>query len=440
MTNRRIAMKLPAIIGLLFGVACLCCAPQLLLADQGVSTKGDETHYQIDQLQRSIEKLEETIQRQAQILQAQQRQLEEFKRELASQKELPIAPSVQAPPQTRPGLQAFNPEIGMLADMTAQISESTADSEGNDKISVREMELIMGHPVDPYSRFDSTITFSDFESPTVEEAYITHWGLPWELKARIGRMRPKIGKANAIHRDQLETVDEPLVIQRYLGVEGMPRTSVEFSKLFELPWGPITEEVTLGVMEGGVGEGGTIFGGTRRRPSLYAHLKNFWDLSDETNFELGGTYMLGSKDSDTKPEVNAVGIDTTLVHHVTPNNKLKWQTEFYWQDRDESFSVSDGVRTEFKDNPWGLYSLLDYRLSPRWGIGTRFDYVEPVDAALTNARDADVAVSGYLTLYQSEFARWRLQYQHVEHAARRNDERVFLQGTVAIGVHKHQLQ
>ncbi|MBI1976315.1 MAG: hypothetical protein HYS56_02265, partial [Candidatus Omnitrophica bacterium] len=356
----------------------------------------------------------------------------------------PVQPSVPVtvPAPTKPGLQVFNPEIGMLADVTANLSESTSDAEGNDKINLRELELIIGHPVDPYSRFDSTITFSDFESPSIEEAYITHWGLPWEMKGKIGRIRPKIGKASAVHRDQLETTDDPLVVQSYLGAEGLSRSAVEVSKLFELPWGSSTHEFTTGIMEGGVGEGGTLFSTTRRRPSFYSHLKNYWDLSDETNFELGGTYLLGSKDSDTKPEVNAIGLDTTLVHYVTPTNKLKWQNELYWQDRDESFSVDADTskRTEFKNNPWGVYSLLDYRLSPRLGIGTRFDYVEPVDAVLTNARDADIGVTGYLTLYQSEFARWRVQYQHVEYAARKNDERVFLQGTVAIGVHKHQLQ
>ncbi len=435
-------MKLPSIIALLFGAACVCCAPQLLLADQGVSGKEDESNYQLQQLQQSIEQLQKTIQQQAKLLETQQHQLDELKQEVTAKKELPVqpaAPTTAAAP-IKAGLQAFNPEIGMLADIVARTSESTADSEGNDKISLRELELIIGHPVDPYCRFDSTITFSDFEAVSVEEAYITHWGLPWEMKGKIGRIRPKIGKASAVHRDQLETSDDPLVVQNYLGAEGLSRTGLEVSKLFELPWGSSTHEITAGIMEGGVGEGGTLFGTTRRQPSFYSHLKNSWDISDETNFELGGTYLLGSKDSDVRPEVTAIGVDTTLVHYVTPTNKLKWQNELYWQDRKESFSIQNGVRSEFKNNPLGLYSLLDYRLSPRFGVGTRFDFVEPVDAALTNARDADIGVTGYFTLYQSEFARWRVQYQHVEYAARKNDERVFLQGTVAIGVHKHQLQ
>lgn len=335
-------------------------------------------------------------------------------------------------------LSAFNPEIGALADIVGQLSESSADGEGNDKLSAREFELVVGHPIDPYSRLDVTVDLSDFEAVELEEAYITHWGLPGELRARFGRIRPKIGKINPIHRDSIETVDEPLVIQRYLGAEGLSRTGLELSGFLPVPWARLSHEVIAGVMEGGIGEGASLFGSTRRRPSFSTRLKNFWDISDTSNFEFGLTHLVGSKDADARLEVNAWGFDTTLLHYVTPTNKLKWQSELYLQDRDESVT-EEGIA--FAENPWGFYSLLDYRLSPRFGIGGRFDYVEPVDLnQATRARHADTAWSGSLTFYQSEFARFRLQYRHTNFAAGGDDNTVFLQGTVAIGVHKHQLQ
>jgi hypothetical protein len=45
-----------------------------------------------------------------------------------------------------------------------------------------------------------------------------------------------------------------------------------------------------------------------------------------------------------------------------------------------------------------------------------------------------------ITFYQSEFARWRLQYQRADLADGTDDNRFFLQGTFAIGVHKHMIQ
>ncbi|MBI2495760.1 MAG: hypothetical protein HYW10_04255 [Candidatus Omnitrophica bacterium] len=417
-------------------LVCLLC-PQIVWAepsDQAFAALQAE----VQRLTTVVQQLNQTVQAQAERI----RDLERQPPQLAQVGPTQAATSTGLQQQARASLSAFNPEIGMLADVLGQLSESSADTEGNDKLSVRELELVLGHPIDPYSRLDTTITFSDFEEPVVEEAYITHWGLPGEIKARLGRMRPKIGKASAIHRDSLETVDEPLVVTNYLGAEGLSRTGLELSGFLPLPWTAVVHELTAGVMEGGIGEGGALFGSTRRRPSFYAHLKNFWDISETSNLELGATYLVGSKDADARWEVNALGLDATFVHYVTPTNKLKWQNELYLQDRDEAFSIDeDGARTSFHENPWGLYSLVDYRFNPRFGFGGRFDYVEPVEAAPVRlARHADTAWSGHLTFHQSEFARWRLQFRHTNFASGGDDNSVFLQGTVASGVHKHQLQ
>lgn len=194
----------------------------------------------------------------------------------------PVRPSspVTAPmgPERRIG-QTLNPDIGLVVDMVGSFTESDEDEEGNDRLSVREMDLTVGHDIDPYARFDSTITFSDFEDVAVEEAYVTFWNLPWELQARAGRMRPKIGKATAVHRDELDTVDEPLVVQRYLGLEGLFLTGVEASRFLPQFADPLSQELTLGVLEGGIGEDGSMFGEMRRHPTYFTHLKNSWDAS-----------------------------------------------------------------------------------------------------------------------------------------------------------------
>ena len=194
------------------------------------------------------------------------------------------------------------PEIGVVADVTGSLSESKEDEEGNDRFSVREIELVLGHDIDPYCRLDATITFSDFEDADIEEAYVSYWDLPWELKGRIGRFRPKIGKVSAVHRDSLDTADEPLVVQSYLGAEGLFRTGLELSGFTPFSSDSFTQQLTSGIIEGGVGEGGDLFGESTRRPSLYGHLSNFFEISDSSNFELGNTYLLGSNDKNSELE------------------------------------------------------------------------------------------------------------------------------------------
>jgi hypothetical protein len=354
----------------------------------------------LDRVVRQLEQLNEVVRN-------QQKRIEQLENEnsILKSKQQGVAGSTpstvqnlemrSSPPSTRggerrstapsTGLSGFNPEIGVVADLTAVLTESEEDFEGNDKLSVREIEFVFGHDIDPYSRFDTTITFSDFESPAIEDAYISHWGLPYELRARIGRMRPKLGKANALHRDQLDTVDEPFVVQEYLGIEGLYRTGIELSSFLPTSGDTFTQELVLGVMEGGIGEEGTLFGETRRRPSFYSRITSFWEVSDDDSLDLGLTYMLGSADSDSSYEVNAFGVDLTFIHRLpAANDRLKFQSELFYQERDQAALMTAGhgghgeeeehVEDEeedhseqlieelpFDSNPFGLYVLGDYR-------------------------------------------------------------------------------
>lgn len=339
------------------------------------------------------------------------------------------------------GRLANLPDIGLVGDIVGTTSKTLDDDEGNDRISVREVELVLGSDVDPYSRFDATITFSDLESPDVEEAYATYWGLPGEVKARIGRVHQRIGKASAMHRDSLDTVDEPLVVQQYLGAEGLFRTGIDFSGF--LPWEgeEYVQQLTVGMMEGGVGEGGQLLADDPSRPSFYTHLSNYWDLSEVSNFELGGTYLLGSGAKDDYSAVNTFGIDATYNRHLNSMGKFKLQSEIFLTDRsDSSGENSDDEPVMFDRNAFGFYTLADYRLNKRWGFGGRYDLVEPIELDEESERSRDQALSGYLTFFQSEYARWRFQYQYAELVDGQDDNRFFVQSTFAIGSHKHQLQ
>ncbi len=339
----------------------------------------------------------------------------------------------------------FNPDIGVMGDVVLKLDSPKEDTEGADRISVREIEILFGANVDPYSRFDSTIAFSDFEEAELEEMYLTRYELPWNVTGRVGKFRPKIGKTNAPHRDSLETVDEPLVIQRYFGLEGLSKSGADLTKILLFPT-PMTHELNLGILEGGNGEDGTAFGESRRRPTLFGHLKNYLNISDMTGLELGGTYLAGSKDADSNFEVQIYGLDTTLIHRLDPNRYLKLQGELFYMNREES-----ELRTEDEDTGeilfhdldgtlYGGFGLLHFRFHPQWSTGFRFDTVELVDNPLENPDKADVGYTGYLTFYQTEFSRWRVQFSHIDLADGREDSQVMFQGTFIIGAHKDKLQ
>ncbi len=413
----------------LIAVLCVCC----LLPAQKAGAEPAAYEAQLQFLVSRVEQLTQTVQDLKLTVDSQRREIDFLKsaREIPAQAQnTASSPSIMSVPKPS---GRFAPEIGAVADTVLKLDSPKTDTGGSDRVSVREIELVLGSNVDPWSRFDATIAFNEDSTAELEEAYLTRFELPFDLMARIGRFKPRIGKVLPVHRDSLDTVDDPLVIQRYFGPEGMNKSGVDVTKLLDIP-SPMVHQVTFGVLEGGNGEGGTAFGSTKRRPTIYGHLKNYLDITDVTNLELGISDAIGSRDQDARFEVNVLGLDATLIHQLNANQTLKFQGEVFNLDRKESlFQDVDG-------NLWGVYGLVDFRINSQWAAGFRFDSAELVDNPITNPHKADVGYTGYLTFYQSEFARWRLQLNHIDLAVGDDDNQFLVQGTFAIGEHKHKLQ
>jgi hypothetical protein len=413
-------------------ILCVCC----LISKLSHASDTGSLESQLRELSQIVKELKLTVEN-------QQREIAALK----GQTPPPLIASTGTPPIATRAIQGrWNPDIGAIADTVLKLDTPRGDAEGADRISVRELELVLGSAVDPYSRLDATISFSDFEEASLEEAYYTHFGLPWDITARLGRFKPGIGKALPVHRDSLDTIDEPLVIQRYFGLEGYNKSGVDIKKTLDLPWASI-HQISLGILEGGNGEDGTLFGETRRRPTIYSHLKNYFDVNDTAGLELGASYLAGSKDPDTSFEVNVLGLDGTLIHRWADQRHLKLQGEAFHVSRKESFierenEAAGEIFFEDLDNNrhlWGGYAILDFRFDPRWAAGFRFDDVQIVDNPIENPDSRDAGYTGYLTFYQSEFARWRAQFTHLDLANGQDDNQVMIQGTFSIGEHKHKL-
>jgi hypothetical protein len=395
----------------------------------------------LSDLRAQVNELKNTVQKLSALVEAQQQKIDQLTAPVPAATAAPAVPAAASLPASSGGvlrgLTPYIPDIGVVADVVGSSTQTHKNEDGNDTISLRELELVFGHDIDPYSRFDATISFSDHDSPEVEEAYASFWSLPGDLKGRVGRFRPRIGRAAASHRDILETVDEPLVVQRYFGAEGYWRSGAELSGFTPLSTDTIAQQFAVGVLQG---SGAEMFGPDDHIPTFYAHLGNSADFGDSASADLGLSWLTGSSDSDGGYEVNTFGLDSTLSYFVTPIQKLKFQSEWYLQNRSENtFERDSNVRVPGRSNPWGMYALFDYRLSELWATGVRFDYVEPIEE-LQSSRNADTAAAVYLTFFQSEFARWRFQYEHAWLAEGNDDNRFYLQGTFAIGTHKHQLQ
>lgn len=252
-------------------------------------------------------------------------------------------------------------------------------------------------------------------------------------------MKPKVGKILTLHRDSIDTVDLPLVVAKYFGVEGYNKAGADFTRGFDWNW-PLPQEVTFGILEGGNGEEGSLFGASRRRPTIYSHFETYLDLNESTGFEFGFSHLAGSKDADPSLETQVIGLDTTLIHHFNPNQHLKLQSEAFFVHRQETnLDPDESSDLRVNDSPWGIYGLLDFRFAPQWATGFRYDFVELIDSTIGSPDDSEEGFTTYLTFYQSEYARWRAQFSHFDRTDGTDDNQVLLQGTFAIGEHKHKI-
>lgn len=415
---------------------CLLCVVPKADAAEAVNFES-----QMQALSAQVGQLSQVVQDLKLTVENQNNEIRELKGQRAVSTPSVVAPSATPSPSA---VKRVLPEIGVIADIVARTDSPTTDGEGADKVQVRELELILGGAVDPWTRFDSTIAVTEDEGTELEEAYMTRYGLPLDLTLRAGRLKPRVGKALPVHRDSLDTVDEPLVIQRYFGLEGMAKTGADIKRPLELPWA-MTHDVVFGVLEGGNGEEGTLFGETRRRPTLYTNVKNYLDISDVTGLEIGLSHLAGSRDADSEFEVHVLGLDGTLIHHFNANQRLKLQGEVYNVNRTDTRNeilddaTQEIVAMDLDGNIYGGYVLVDFRFHPQWSAGFRFDDVQIVDRPADSPDHADIGYTGYLTFHQSEFARYRLQVSRFNLTDGSQDSQIMLQGTFALGEHKHKI-
>ncbi|OGW79653.1 MAG: hypothetical protein A3G33_07645 [Omnitrophica bacterium RIFCSPLOWO2_12_FULL_44_17] len=403
----------------------------------------------VKSLQETVKQLQLTVQSQNEVLQQQNIRIAGLEQSKTSPQQTGAVVPVSAS-TTRGISQGFNPDIGMVGSVVGKLTESKEDQEGNNSIALKELELNVGHVVDPFSRADAVISFNDAigdQNANIEEAYYTRWGLPLGFTGQIGKFRSKIGKQNLLHSHQLDTVDYPLVIRDFFGEEGLASSGARLSNMIPNPWDQAIE-ITGEILRG---NNGTSFSGISRRPIFNSHVKTYFDLPSDANAEVGWTTLFGDENPDTiyvddsgntvvihhlegqtRYGVKVYGADLTIHMPLPEGKKLKWQNELYFQNRTN--------RVHPNDKPWGFYTLLDYRFSEKFSTGVRFDYVQPLDV-FGNPRET-TSISPYLTFWQSEYADFRLQYSHTgpENSTGKVNNELFLKTNFLIGAHKHPVE
>jgi hypothetical protein len=333
----------------------------------------------------------------------------------------------------------------------------------NRGFSMRNAELAVDGAVDPYFKGFGNIVLkldqNDETSIELEETYLVSTSLPENLQLKAGQFFANFGRQNSQHPHQWAFVDEPLILTRTFGPDGLRNIGAQLSWLAPTPF---YTEVTLGVLNG---QGGTAFSfrnpgdnieGTNRFHGratnpynlrgagdlLYVpRIASSFDLTDQQTLVAGLSGAIGPNETAVGNRTEIVGGD--IYWKWKPANShagfpfVSWQTEALAQWYQAAADPFFGLPAEnLRD--WGFYSQVLYGFKERWVAGLRGEYVNGTPGAYDPQdvfRGERVRISPDLTFYPSEFSKIRLQYNYDQGKLFGTEHSVWLQVEFLLGAH-----
>ena len=398
---------------------------------------------QLEDIKRQMKQMREGYER---TVDALQKRIETLEKDAAAQKT--AAAKQKSKPSTVSSLGTVKSgggnefQIGLSTSVTGGGSSANNDVLGNlqrghhdpnrNGFTLQNAELFIGGAVDPYFDAQANISLNiDGEGETtveLEEAFAQTRSLPYGLQLKAGQYYTAFGRANTMHLHQWDFVDQPVVLSRLFGPDGLRSQGAQVSWLTPLPW---FSEITFGA-QNSKGETAVSFlgeededvggftqmeRGERNLADLIysARWLNGVDVSDTVSVNAGASVAIGP---------NATGSDN-MTYIYGADIFAKWQPEttergfpfvaFQGEALYREFEAgdnSDPNRQTLKD--WGFYAQALWGFTPGWVAGLRVGHANAHDGLTDKGndpiRDGRWRLSPNITWYPSEFSKIRLQY------------------------------
>ncbi len=338
----------------------------------------------------------------------------------------PATPSVQQQPAPAPrSTLSTNPDISAIGDFRTSYT-----SVGPRKVDLylNQLELQVSSVVDPYARADFMFSFGkDFNTgelaSALEIATLTSVSLPYQLQLTLGKFKPVFGKVNILHPHVFSFVDFPKMTANYFDTEGMYMEGASVSWLVPNPY-DFFQELTFEVGRVGSEPNASLVRGENSQLSYVGHLKNFFDLAQNSTLEFGLSGLIGPNRFGFSTSIG--GLDLTYKWKPVRYNVLQsftWQSEILFSNM--RLSDANVAQTH------GAYSLAEYQFAQRWFVGARYDYSQYPD----NAARRDVAGTALLRFQPTEFQVLALEYQYTDRNYDRSTNQITFRIIFGIGTH-----
>jgi hypothetical protein len=335
------------------------------------------------------------------------------------------------------------PDFSAVGDLVGDLSPKGSTQRDQTRFGVREVELAVQAAVDPYFRGDVFLGISDQEKISIEQAYLTSTSLPAGLEVRLGRFLMPFGKQNTTHRHDLHTIEYPWVLQRFLSDDGIKGTGVWVSKVLA-PLGFYQEIQLTAVDRLGARPDSLVVSEPVNRKlgglGYSARLRNYFDVSENANFEVSGSVMTGRV--ERPGAVVADEIDAVAARQTTVGADVTYRWRPLQQGLYKSVMVQGEFMHQINQNVAGLalaprnydgaYLFGRYQIAARTFLGARYDWVQDPE----NGGRTLNAGSGYLEFYPSEFSKLAAAYERYMPHGENGVNRILVQATFSLGPHK----
>ena len=319
--------------------------------------------------------------------------------------------------------------------------------------TLQNVELSIAGTVDNYLDAQANLIFlMNPKGETVmelEEAFFITRNLPGGLQIKGGQYYTEFGRQNKQHPHTWGFVDQPVILSRFFGGDGLRSQGARVSWLMptdtysELTFGMQNakgETVTSFLNAEGEEIGGYTLTDRRARNSadlLYsARWLSGFDLSDNLSMYVGVSGLWGPNASGSTTNTEVVGADLYFKWQPAYSQKgypfVAWHTEFLQR----RYEAGDVAREILKDQ--GYFTQVLWGFKPGWIAGLRWeDANADGDTSNDPVRDSRQRLSPNLTWYTSEYSKVRLQYNRdwAEHLPNKTADSVWLQVEFSLGSH-----
>jgi hypothetical protein len=327
--------------------------------------------------------------------------------------------------------------------------------------SIPNVELTLDGAVDPYFKGFANIVYKlDENAETgveLEEAYVLTTSLPANLQLKLGQFFTEFGRQNPQHPHSWAFVDQPLVLNRMFGPDGLRSQGLRLSWLLPTPF---YSEALISMVNATGGttssfrsdESAEIHGGViDERPVEHGsdllfvpRLAFSFDLTETQTLLLGASGAFGPNNSGPSARTQVYGVDAYWKWKPAAAQAgfpfLSMQTEALFRRYDAAQRVSEADPTvtlpdeRLKDR--GAYAQLLWGIKPRIVAGLRGEFARGDEAAFASELRRDRSrVSPNFTWYPTEFSKVRVQYNYDDRKGIGTDHSLWFQFEFLLGAH-----